>query len=115
MLIQNKDLAISKVEKNKGGIGISKMIHITDNAGLCDKGRLYAMMELEPGCSVGSHVHENDFEIYYFLEGEGEVTDDNEVKKVKAGDVMITHEGHEHSLKNIGDSVFKWMALILYV
>lgn len=115
MLIRKDDLRTTEVDKNKGGIGISKMTHITDKEGLCGKGRLYSIMELEPGHSVGSHIHENDFEIYYFLEGEGEVTDDGEIKKVYPGDVLITHEGHEHSLKNIGQTTFKWVALILYV
>ena len=115
MLYKKESLNITEVDKNKRGIGISKTTHLTDIEGLCQKGRLYGLMELEPGCSVGSHVHEGDFEIYYFLEGEGEVTDDGEVKKVYPGDVLITHEGHEHSLKNIGDKTFKWMALILYV
>jgi mannose-6-phosphate isomerase-like protein (cupin superfamily) len=114
MLIRNKDLRVTEVDKNKGGIGISKTFHVTDIEGLCKKGRLYGQMELEPGCSVGSHVHEGDFEIYYFLEGEAEITDDGVVSTVGKGDVLITHENHEHSIRNIGDTPFKWMALILY-
>ncbi|MCJ7690976.1 MAG: cupin domain-containing protein [Clostridiaceae bacterium] len=115
MLYKKEVLNITEVDKNKGGIGISKTTHITDQKGLCDKGRLYGLMELEPGCSVGSHVHEGDMEIYYFLEGEGEVTDNGVVKKVFPGDALITNNGEEHSLKNIGNKTFKWMALILYV
>lgn len=40
-----------------------------------------------------------------------------EVDKNKGGIGIskTTHEGHEHSLTNIGDKTFKWMALILYV
>ena len=115
MIIRKEDLKIQEVLNNKDGVGISKMVHITDKEGLANKGRLFSYMELKPGCSVGSHEHENDFEIYYFLEGEGEVTDDGEVHKVYGGDVMITHEGHEHSLKNVGDSTLKFIALILFV
>jgi mannose-6-phosphate isomerase-like protein (cupin superfamily) len=114
MLIRNKDLVVTEVDKNKGGIGISKTTHVTDIEGLCKKGRLYGQMELAPGSSVGSHVHVGDFEIYYVLEGEAEATDDGEVKMVYPGDVLITHEGHEHSIKNVGTVPFKWMALILY-
>ncbi|MDR7870999.1 MAG: cupin domain-containing protein [Tissierellaceae bacterium] len=114
MLIKKDDLQVSTTNNLKDGIGAVKLTHITDAQGLCEKGRLFSVMELEPGCSIGSHIHENDFEIYYILEGEGEVTDDGVVKKVSAGDSMITHEGHEHSLKNIGDSTLKFIALILY-
>ena len=114
MIIRKDEMKVAKAENMKDGIGPVKFTHITDTEGLCQKGRLFSVMELEPGCSVGSHIHENDFEIYYILEGEGEVTDDGVVKKVYPGDAMITHEGHEHSLKNIGHNVLKFIALILY-
>lgn len=115
MIIKKDDMKVATVDSLQGGIGITKLTHITNTEGLCNKGRLFSLMELEPGCSVGSHTHKNDFEIYYILEGEGEVTDDGVVKKVYPGDAMITQEGHEHSLKNIGDSTLKFMALILYI
>lgn len=115
MMIRKDDMKVAKVDSLQGGIGSIKLTHITDAEGLCNKGRLFSLMELDPGCSIGSHTHKKDFEIYYILEGEGEVTDDGVVDKVFPGDALITHEGHEHSLKNIGDSTLKFMALILYV
>ncbi len=115
MIIKKEDLKVANVDKLQNGIGSTKITHITDIEGLCQKGRLFSIMELEPGCSVGSHTHNNDFELYYILEGEGEVTDDGVVKKIYPGDVMVTHNGHEHSLKNSGESTLKWVALILYV
>lgn len=114
MIIRKGDMKVAKAENMKDGIGSVKFTHITDAVGLCQKGRLFSVMELEPGSSVGSHTHENDFEIYYILEGEGEVTDNGVIKKVYPGDAMITHEGHEHSLKNIGDNILRFIALILY-
>lgn len=114
MLIRKEDLKTSQTDNLKDGVGSVKLTHITDAEGLCQKGRLFSVMELEPGCSIGSHIHENDFEIYYILEGQGQVTDDGVVKKVYPGDTMVTHEGHEHSLKNIGDTTLKFVALILY-
>lgn len=115
MIVKKSDLKVTEIDRLKDGIGSVKLTHITDAEGLCQKGRLFSIMELEPGCSVGSHTHENDFEIYYILEGEGEATDDGVVKNVYPGDAMITHENHEHSLKNIGNDILKFVALILYV
>ena len=115
MIIRKADLKVVDIDKLQNGIGTTKLTHITDIEGLCQKGRLFSIMELEPGCSVGSHTHKNDFEIYYILEGEGEVTDDGTIKKIYPGDSMITHEGHEHSLTNVGDTTLKWIALILYI
>lgn len=114
MIVRKDDIKVNKIDKLKDGIGSVKLTHITDAEGLCNVGRLFSIMELEPGDSIGSHIHEEDFEIYYILEGNGQVTDDNLVKKISAGDAMITHKGHEHSIKNTGDSVLKFIALILY-
>jgi len=115
MLIRNNDLKVTEYETLKGGLGTVKMTHITDEDGLCGIGRLYSVIEMEPGSSIGSHIHENDFEIFYILEGEAEVTDDGETKMLYPGDVLITHEGHEHSIKNVGEKTLKFVALIPYV
>ena len=33
------------------------------------KARLLATLTLEPGCSIGKHIHENEEEIFYIIEG----------------------------------------------
>ena len=58
---------------------------------------------LEPGCSIGYHVHEGEAELFYFVEGTGRVQDDDKIIDVKAGDSMATFSGHGHSVENTGD------------
>lgn len=67
---------------------------------------------LKPGSRVNSHVHSQGIELYYILEGEGEIytgklKDDkvswNISKKVKAGDSFAIEAGMVHQLKNTSE------------
>ena len=33
------------------------------------KSRLIGVITLEPGCSIGAHIHENEEEVFYIMEG----------------------------------------------
>lgn len=55
---------------------------------------------LEKGASIGLHPQERNEEIYYIVEGEGEMTVDGETAKVKPGDIVLTKSGSKHALKN---------------
>lgn len=77
------------------------------------KCRLYAEMTLEPGCSIGYHVHEGESETYYFLSGEGTYDDNGAERPVKAGDVTYTPDQCGHAIKNTGTENLVFMALII--
>ncbi len=52
---------------------------------------------LKPGSSIGYHLQEKD-EIYYILEGKGEMKMNGETFMVKAGDAILTRPGSSHGL-----------------
>src|SRR6478752_7670538 len=52
---------------------------------------------LKPGSSIGYHLQEQD-EIYYILEGKGEMRMNGETFMVKAGDAILTRPGSSHGL-----------------
>jgi len=52
---------------------------------------------LKPGSSIGYHLQEQD-EIYYILEGKGEMKMNGETFAVKAGDAILTRPGSSHGL-----------------
>ena len=81
---------------------------------MLNKGRVFAHSTLEPGASIGYHIHTGDCEIYYIVSGHGEINDNCEIRSVKAGDVTITPDGHSHGLKNTGEEPLHFIALILY-
>lgn len=78
------------------------------------KGRVFAHSTLEPGCSIGYHIHENEAETYYIYSGQGEFNDNGVIKTVTAGDVTFTGAGEGHGLKNTGSEPLEFIALILY-
>ena len=81
---------------------------------LSGKGRLFNHVYIEPGVSLGWHIHKGDSEIYYILKGDGEYSDNGNIIDVHAGDVTIVFDGEGHSIKNIGDETLEMIALIVY-
>lgn len=57
---------------------------------------------MHPGSSIGYHLHDKD-EIYYILEGEGELTFNGEQSAVGPGTAIFTRPGDSHGLKPAGD------------
>lgn len=57
---------------------------------------------LLPGSSIGYHLQEKD-EIYYILQGTGEMTMNGQTFKVTAGDAILTRPGNRHGLKPAGN------------
>ena len=66
--------------------------------------------ELEPGASEGSHVHKDPNpleEIYYFLQGKGEMQVDGEDVPISAGDAIMVPPGADHGFRNTGPGPLK--------
>jgi len=48
------------------------------------------------------HQHSAQWELYIILEGEGEVNDGRELRRVKPGDVFLAEPEQPHNMKNVG-------------
>ena len=97
----------------KDGNGLVQIKDITDQAGLYGHGRLFAHLTVNPGCSIGPHVHEHETEFYYILRGEGIFNDNGTDVTVRPGDVCATRHGELHALENRGREPLELMALIV--
>lgn len=113
---RGQDMKQETVAGMRGGQGEVQIVHILEREKdeFANKGRLYAKNILKPGTSIGLHEHVGDFEAYYILSGEGTVDDNGEQTVVKAGDLVLTRNGEEHSIENKGDADLVFMALILF-
>ncbi len=105
--------SIKRVEGMRGGKGHVIVEDILGEQEFRGKGRLYAKVTLEPGCSIGYHEHHNESETYYFLSGEGEYSDNGKLMTVRPGDATFTPDGTGHGLENTGSENLVFMALIL--
>ena len=74
--------------------------------------RFCARVRLAPGCSIGLHQHTDEDELYFIIEGAGEVSD-HEVKcSVSAGHSILTRSGESHSIENTGTGDMVLIAVI---
>ena len=70
----------------------------------------FQLWELAPGVSEGAHIHEgaNSLEeLYYFLEGRGEMWFGDETLEVQAGEAVLVPEGIDHGMRNPSDAPLK--------
>ena len=67
--------------------------------------------EVEPGGFTPKHHHPYEHEVYV-LEGEGEVYENDEPHRIKAGDVILVKPDDVHQFKNVGASALKFLCLI---
>ena len=95
-----------------GTVMLTSLIGGTDE--LNEKGRLFSKITLQPGCSIGFHVHEKDAELFYILQGTAEYNDNGTICTVQAGDVTVCPTGTGHGIANKTDEVVEFVALIVY-
>lgn len=101
------------VEHASGGKGHLIKEYLLSTEQLLGKNEMFARVTLEPGCSLGYHVHQGNAEVYYVLSGEGEYDDNGTIRTVKAGDVTYTPDGMGHSIENKGTEDLVFLALII--
>jgi mannose-6-phosphate isomerase-like protein (cupin superfamily) len=56
---------------------------------------------MKPGSAIGYHLQKDD-EIYYVLNGKGDMTIDGRTFEVLPGDAVLTRPGSSHGLKQKG-------------
>ena len=56
--------------------------------------------DLKPGKSTSGHDHPGQEEVYNFVKGEGKMKIDDEIFRVKQGDVILIEDGKFHQVIN---------------
>lgn len=113
-MILKKDLKRTEIKNNmREGKGDIAITHITGSEILGKNCRLFAEIVVKPGDSIGNHQHNGEQEIFYFLRGNGIVTDNGETIEIGPGDVMVTPDKSSHSVKNTGNEDLVFIGLIL--
>jgi len=114
MIKRKGSFAQERVDRMRDGDGYVTVERLLTPQELYEKGRLYAILTLEPGSSIGYHLHEGEMESFYVAGGEAEYIDGDETVTLLPGDVTLTLSGEGHSVKSIGAAPLVLVAQILY-
>lgn len=115
MIRKPEEFRIEYKQHMRDGDGTVQLTHfITGPEELNGKGRLFSKITLNPGCSIGYHVHETDAELFYILKGTAEYNDAGVIRTVTAGDVTICPTGTGHGIANRSAEVVELVAVIVY-
>lgn len=114
MIIKASDCKADARKNMKGGNGTVYVTEFVSSAELNEKGRLFGNIHLEPGASIGYHVHEGESELFYVIKGEATYNDNGKEYPLCAGDTAVVSSGNGHSISNNGSEPVDLIALIVY-
>ena len=75
--------------------------------------RLFSIVQVKPGEEVEYHMHIGESETYFILSGKGIYNDNGNKVEAVPGMVTLTPSGQGHSIKNTGDEMLVFVALIV--
>lgn len=111
MLFKREEYERKVVESFRGGAGKVIMDNIAKtNPPKC---RVFSEITLHPGCEIGYHKHEKEFEIYHVLKGVGTLKDDDVDYIFKAGDTHCCYDGSSHGVVNTGIEDMIILAIVM--
>ena len=104
-----------KTQAKLNNEGKEKMIktNLADFEGWNPKARLFSLVQVKPGEEVEYHMHVGESETFYILSGQGIYNDNGDKVEVAPGMVTFTPSGQGHSIKNTGDEMLVFIALIV--
>ena len=114
MIKRNGSYITQKNENMRGGEGVITIENLLTPEELYESGRLFARITVNPGCSIGSHIHEGEMETFFVVSGSAEFSDNGETLTLNEGDTALTVSGDGHSVRNKGDVPLVMIALIIF-
>ena len=116
MIIRKSQAKTEQFLNCHGGSGILHCTGMLEDYEKTSSGFMYIHDNiLEPGASIGEHVHDGTEEIYVIIEGHGEMNVDGVKQEVSEGDICITRSGHSHDLTNSTDGPMRMLVICTIV
>lgn len=106
MIIDFKSVDEQKILGFKGGQGEVITRNVVD-----DKCKIM-LTTLKPGSSSGLHLHEQNSEVIYVLEGPITFHIDGKTEVAHSGQVHYCPQGHQHYMENLTGHDVKYFALV---
>lgn len=100
MIKRAKDMTATVKVNMRGGDGQAVVTDILNKGEYNGHARLLGTILLKPGCSIGPHVHENEEEVFYVIEGTATYNDNGKTEILQKGDSCVCLGGETHSIAN---------------
>lgn len=113
MIKRNEEMTEQVKVAMRGGDGQVVVTNVLDKGEYKGNSRLIGVLTLEKDCSIGAHVHENEEEVFYIIEGTATYYDNGKTVILNKGDSCVCLGGEEHSIANRHDETLKVFAVIL--
>lgn len=112
MITKNCDITREERSNMRGGKGTITIEHWFKPDDFGAKVRLCCRMIIPPGASLGTHIHENEDEVYIVLSGKGLIEENGEWVPIAAGDSILTGHNGSHGVDNNSDEPLIIVAII---
>ncbi len=93
------DSALEK-EKSHGGKGFLEKVRAFVSGDFETPIAFIDYVVIPPGASIGFHMHGDDEEVYFIVEGGGIMRDENSEVSVRKGDIIVNSRHGSHGLAN---------------
>lgn len=103
-LIRNDTSGLAYTQRQVGGEGVCRWKMLMNGMHLEGEWNCVEFVVIEPGASVGEHVHMRTEEIYYIISGRAIVMMDGRRIEARPGDLITTPIGSSHSIANHGEA-----------
>ncbi len=113
MICRKGEHRIEIRENARGGNGKVEISHLFEPEQTKNKTRMFSFVTLEPGASLGYHVHVNEMEYFYILKGAAKVNDNGTEYTLFPGDTMFTDEGEGHYMEACEGGPMEYLAVII--
>ena len=113
MVRRKEEVRVRNVTNAQGGQGTVTFYDWLLPEDAPGHGRVFSRLVIPPGCSIGNHGHEGEFEAYCVLSGEATVNDNGQEVVLHEGDMHLCADGDSHGTENRSDRDLVLMALIL--
>ena len=110
-----KEIKQLKTETKFNSLGKEKMFktNLADFDAWDPRVRLFSLIQVKPGEEVEYHMHIGESETFFILSGQGVYNDNGTTIEVSPGMVTLTPSGQGHSIKNTGNEMLTFIALIV--
>ncbi len=113
MIKRHSDMKADERLNMRGGDGTVVIREVLSRGEYKGKARLLGEIILEKGCSIGAHIHENEEEVFFIMEGTATYNDNGRTETLCKGDSCVCLGGEEHSIANNCDEVLRVFAVIM--